>query len=126
MYSTHVPTELRILVLGVKTCRQEVGPCITIPVGGCFSEHVKFDLDSMHLLCRFHIDRLSDLGLDGFDKLCRTARLLYAHTRKSMNLRGNFSEVSMLWVLSNKVQRDNHLLSLMSLAMLAPSSHEDI
>jgi hypothetical protein len=67
--------ELRTLVLGMKTCKEKAGSSIMIPAGGCFSEHVEFNLNTMHLLSRFYLGRLSDLGLVGFDYLCQNARL---------------------------------------------------
>lgn len=67
--------ELRSLVYGMKACKGRVGSSIKIPAGGCFSEHVEFNLDTMQLLSRFYLGRLSDLGLVGFDRLCKYACL---------------------------------------------------
>ena len=67
--------ELRCLVLGMQTCKEEVGSVITIPGSSFFSEHIEFNLDNMHLLSRFYLGRLSDLGVSGFDYVCRKARL---------------------------------------------------
>jgi hypothetical protein len=67
--------ELRTLVGGMRTCRNKIGSSFMIPAGRCFSEHVEFNLDTMHLLSRFYLGRLSDLGLLGFDDLCRNAML---------------------------------------------------
>lgn len=67
--------ELRTLVLGMRSCREKVGSSITISAGGCFSEHVEFNLDTMHLLSSFYLGRRSDLDLDDFDRLCLSARI---------------------------------------------------
>jgi hypothetical protein len=34
-----------------------------VPAGGCFSEHVKFDLDNMHLSSRFYLRVMSVLAI---------------------------------------------------------------
>jgi hypothetical protein len=67
--------ELRNLVRGMETCKEKVGSSVMIPAGGCFSEHVEFNLNTMHILSRFYLGRLSDLGPAGFRQLCRNARL---------------------------------------------------
>lgn len=63
--------ELRALMYGVKDFTLPV----TVQAGGCFSEHVEFNPGTNHLISRFYLGRISDLGLDGFDHLCRTLRL---------------------------------------------------
>jgi hypothetical protein len=67
--------ELRNLVRVMETSKEKVGSSVTIPAGGCFSEHVEYNLNTMHISSRFYLGRLSDLGLVGFDRLCRNARL---------------------------------------------------
>lgn len=67
--------ELRKLMHVVDTCEEKVGSSVIIPAGGCFSEHVEFDLNTMCISYRFYLGRFADLGLVGFDCLCRNARL---------------------------------------------------
>lgn len=77
--------QLRILVFGMRNCKEYTASSITISTGGCFSEHVEFNLNTNRLESRFYLGRLSDLGVDGFDHLCRTARLpICPHKRISI------------------------------------------
>jgi hypothetical protein len=64
---------LRNLQLGMTFCEDKSS--IIIPAGGCFSEHVEYDIKTKSLSSRFYLGRLSDLGLDGFDNLCKNASI---------------------------------------------------
>lgn len=80
--------QLRILVFGIHNCKERTTSSITISAG--FSEHIEFDLKTYSLKSRFYLGRLSDLGVDGFDRLCLMARLpICPHTRISI-FRGRF------------------------------------
>lgn len=64
-----------MFIFGIKTCEEKCKSTITIPAGGCFSEHVDINLEAMHLVSRFRLGRLSDLGQAGFKQLCNDALL---------------------------------------------------
>jgi hypothetical protein len=56
-------------------CEEKGESSIAIPADGCFSQRVEVNLDTGCLLSWFYLGRISDLGLGGFDKLCRRARI---------------------------------------------------
>lgn len=67
--------ELRVLVLGLRHCGRKDQSPVLIGAGGCFSEHVEYDLSSDHLSSRFYLGRASDLDLGRFDELCYNANI---------------------------------------------------